>query len=158
GVQNRLPLLEPVVVHGLEVLHVQRTAAYLDRGVALPREQVQLTAFLHPLDGKACETVLSGPEGASEGAPLPARNHSPPRLSEGLRSCAFTAEGRHLSLRGSSAPGLGGGVDDVVVGRGVSEGCRWIGETRAGGACRADLGVAAAVRSRAIDGVAGREA
>ena len=70
------PLLEAVLVHGLELLHVHEAAAHLHRGVALEREQVDLVAFLHPVRLHGAEAFVCLAERLAERAPLPAR-HDP---------------------------------------------------------------------------------
>ena len=71
GLQHGLPLLEPVLVDALELLHVQQPAAHLDRRVARDREQVQVIALLLELGRQLTEAGLGVPEALAEGAPLP---------------------------------------------------------------------------------------
>ena len=68
------PLLEPVAVDGLELLHVHQAVTDLHRGVGLLGEDVELVALLHALGLAHLGEVAAEIELLSEGAPLPARD------------------------------------------------------------------------------------
>jgi hypothetical protein len=71
GLQDRLPLLEPVLVDALELLQVQQAAAHLDRRVARDREQVEIVALLLEVCSQLTEAGLGASKVLAEGAPLP---------------------------------------------------------------------------------------
>jgi hypothetical protein len=72
NLHHRNPLLEPVVVHALQMLDVHQLVAHLD-GVAAPHgQQVELVALLHGLRGQRSELRLGGSEAFAECTPLPA--------------------------------------------------------------------------------------
>ena len=71
GLQHRLPLLQPVLVDTLKLLHVHPTAAHLDRRVARDREQVEIVALLLDVRGQLTEKGLGVTEALAERPPLP---------------------------------------------------------------------------------------
>ncbi len=88
-----LPLLETILVHGLELLHIHETVANLDGGVAAQREQVDLVALLDPLRPLAREPRVGLAEALTEGAPLPAGNDGLTREA----AAAAARAGRHVA-------------------------------------------------------------
>ena len=84
--EDRLPLLEPVVVHALEQLDVQLRVADLDRGVARSREQVDLVALLDLLRLESGEAIV----GVAEDSPKV--RHS----QRGITDVSFASPGEVL--------------------------------------------------------------
>ena len=122
GLQRRQPLLEPVVAHVLEPLHVHQPVPHLDRVAVLGRQQVQLVALLHALRLERGQPLVGRAEVVAEGAPLPAGNDfghvavhcRVARVSgepeRGLRHLA-AGEGRKLLLLGDVRTIKAGGED-----------------------------------------------
>src|SRR5262249_44725264 len=92
--EHGLPLLEPVLVHLLEVLDVEQAVPHLDRLVRDGRQQILLVALLHALRRQRGEAVLCVAEVLAERPPFPAWNDH--EVGSGTPSFASPRRSHHL--------------------------------------------------------------